>query len=223
MGDVAGGPIGIVCGLASEAAALGKDAPFLIGVSGARPEKAATEADRLIAAGVRVLISFGLAGALDPMLRPGDLVIPATIIAEGGETYEVDPAWLEALDLETSSGADRLLGTETIISTAAAKAALYAEYDAAAVDMESHRVAERARSAGLPFIAIRAIADPAKRALPAIASSAVKPDGQIDFGATLRGLIAAPWQLPMLIQLGGESAAGTAQLREMGKSLRVVA
>ncbi|MBV9758454.1 MAG: hypothetical protein JO047_15510, partial [Alphaproteobacteria bacterium] len=37
-------------------------------------------ARRLIDAGVRALLSFGLAGGLDPALRPGALLIPREVL-----------------------------------------------------------------------------------------------------------------------------------------------
>ena len=54
--------------------------------------------------------------------------------------------------------------------------------------MESHIAAAYAAKAGLPFAALRVISDPASRSLPALAKSAIKPNGDIDLGKVLRGV-----------------------------------
>ena len=49
-----------------------------------------------------------------------------------------------------------------------------------AVDMESHLAAEFARATGdIPFVVVRAISDPAARALPPLVAKALTPDGDI--------------------------------------------
>ena len=58
--------------------------------------------------------------------------------------------------------------------------------------MESHIAAAYAAKAGLPFAALRVIADPASRALPALAKSAIKPNGDIDLRKILRGVARNP-------------------------------
>ncbi|MFN7174685.1 MAG: hypothetical protein ACK4MT_08280, partial [Thermaurantiacus tibetensis] len=81
--------VGIVCGLASEAAALGLPG---VAVSGARPEMAEAHARRLAAEGAEALLSVGLAGALAPGLAPGDLLVPARVVTAEGRGFEADAA-----------------------------------------------------------------------------------------------------------------------------------
>ena len=85
-----------------------------------------------------------------------------------------------------------LAGVEQVIAATACKAALHSETGAAAVDMESHIAAAYAAKAGLPFAALRVISDPASRALPALAKSAIKPNGDIDLRKVLRGVARNP-------------------------------
>ena len=85
--------------------------------------------------------------------------------------------------------------------------------------MESHAVAAEAVAAGLPFLVIRAIADPAGRALPAAALAGLSPDGGARPWAVLLSLLCRPDQLIGLVRLIGDSAAGFAALGGVGSRL----
>ena len=95
-----------------------------------------------------------------------------------------------------------LAGVEEVVVAQAGKAALRSETGAAAVDMESHIAAAYAAEAGLPFAALRVISDPATRALPALAMSAIKPNGDIDLRKVLRGVARNPLTLRALVSTG---------------------
>src|SRR5579863_3946919 len=121
---------------------------------------------------IRGVISFGVAGGLDPELKSGDVVVATEVMAG-------DTRWLAGLtlndDLVASVGLGRrrivrgrLAGAEQVVAARHVKAALHSETGAAAVDMESHIAADYAAKAGLPFAALRVISDPASRALPSI-------------------------------------------------------
>jgi adenosylhomocysteine nucleosidase len=211
VGDVT---LGIVCGLKSEADALAIPG---VAVSGARPDVAERQAARLAEGGATALLSIGLAGALAPGLRPGDLLVPEAILA-AGTRYPADAALGSRLGFPLQPTA--LAGADTVIASPAGKARLHQQTGAAAVDMESHRVARVAAARSLPFLAIRIIADPAGRAIPSAADGAVRADGSVDVLKTLIRLAIRPWQLPALITLGRDSAKAHAQLEDVGRSLR---
>lgn len=206
--------VGIVCGLASEAAALGIPG---VAVSGARPEMAEAHARRLAAEGALALLSVGLAGALVPGLAPGDLLVPARVVTKGGETFAADAALAEALGL----GLDPrpLLGADTLVASPAGKAARHAATGAVAVDMESHAVARAAAAAAVRFLALRVIADPADATIPPAARASVRSDGSVDVAGTLLRLLARPQDLPALVALGRASAAAHARLRQLAPAL----
>jgi hopanoid-associated phosphorylase len=154
----------------------------------------------------RAVISFGVAGGLDPALKSGDIVVATEVLAG-------DDRWLAELPLNESQIAGMALkrrrvvrgglaGVEQVIAARAGKAALWSETGAAAVDMESHIAAAYAAEVGLPFAALRVISDPASRALPAIAMSAIKPNGDIDLGKVLRGVARNPMSLRALVSTG---------------------
>ena len=81
------------------------------------------------------------------------------------------------------------------MATVADKRALLEAIGALAVDMESHAVAAVATAAGIPFLVIRAIADPADRVVPQAALEALRPDGGSASVATFGGVIRQPGQL----------------------------
>jgi adenosylhomocysteine nucleosidase len=155
---------------------------------------------------IRGVISFGVAGGLDPSLKSGDVVV-ATEVMSG------DARWLAGLALNEElikSVALRrrrvvrggLAGVEEVVAAQARKAALWLQTGAAAVDMESHIAAAYAAEAGLPFAALRVISDPAHRALPALARDAIKPNGDIDLRMVLRGVARNPGALRALVSTG---------------------
>ncbi len=106
-----------------------------------------------------------------------------------------------------------LFGADEIIESTSKKAALFQNHGCLAVDMESHGAARAAANAGVPFLAIRAIADPADRALPPAALGAIAPDGSTRMLATLGAAMRDPKQFPALLKLGADSAAALKTLR----------
>jgi hypothetical protein len=79
--------------------------------------------------------------------------------------------------------------------------------------MESHAVAAIASAAKIPFLVLRAIADPVDQALPQVAREALRPDGIIRIRATFGGLLREPGQLVALLRLARQSALALAALR----------
>ena len=155
---------------------------------------------------IRGVISFGVAGGLDPALKSGDVVMATEVLAG-------DTRWLAGLALNEGMIASvglgrrrvvrgRLAGVEQVVAARAGKAALHSETGAAAVDMESHIAAAYAANAGLPFAALRVISDPAHRALPDMAQCAIKPNGDIDLRRIMRGVARNPGSLRALVSAG---------------------
>lgn len=207
--------LGVVTGLEAEARLLRARADPRNLLVAAAPGAAAGDATtRLIGAGATALLSFGLAGGLDPHLAPGRLIV-AEAIAGPRRTGPADAAWrrraVAAIGGETAVG--RIAGRDAPCATSADKATLFAATGALAVDTESHAVAEVAEAHGLPFLAIRAVADPAWRALPKCALTAIRADGSLHVGALLRELAGRPADLGSLWLLARDYRAAMAALR----------
>ncbi len=170
------GRLGIVTGLPGEARAARGAAAAILCADGS-PERARSHAEALAGSGAAALASFGVAGGLDPGLLPGTVVIATEIVAPGGAAIGVDGEWAGRLAarLEPALRITRapIAGTPEPVADAAARAALARSSGAAAVDMESHEVGLAAAEVGLPVLAVRAIADPAGRSLPASALTAL--------------------------------------------------
>jgi hopanoid-associated phosphorylase len=155
---------------------------------------------------IRGVISFGVAGGLDPSLKSGDIVV-ATEVRAGEARWLADLALKEDLIAGFGLGRrrivrGRLAGAEQVVADRHLKEALHLETGAAAVDMESHIAADYAARTGLPFAALRVVSDPAHRALPPLAMSAIKPNGDIDLRKVLRSVARNPRTLRDLVATG---------------------
>jgi adenosylhomocysteine nucleosidase len=199
--------IGIVVGLAGEAR-IARRLGWPVAIGGGTAKGAETAAERLVAEGAEALISFGLAGGLDPVLRPGTLIVPSEVVA-------ADTRLPTDTDLSRMLGGmtpHAMVGGAVVVPGVAAKCALRGRSGAAAVDLESGAVACVATGHGLPFAVLRAICDPAERTLPPAALVALNARGAIALWRVLAALAARPSQLPALIALARDAAAARAAL-----------
>lgn len=202
------GFLGVVAALNAEAQCLYRppaEIEVLLGISGVGPDRARQTAARLVREGARALASWGIAAGLAEGLRAGSLVLPHCIVS-GGAQITVDEHWRQRLlsclveCLPVHSGA--IAHTPIALSSRAQKASLHAETEAMAADMESMAVAQVARKAGLPFVAVRAIADSFDLMLPNCALNAVDDVGKTTLTKLLPGLVRSPLDLVPLIKLG---------------------
>lgn len=217
--------LGIVTGMRSETACL-ENAPIhfnekykLTFCAGGSPGRAYAGAEQLLRSGADTLVSFGIAGALTPHLMPGQIILADNVIDSVGNHYQTNETWRRTLTETLTPHIKYTCGAVATMENAAAtpkeKAALFARTGALAVDMESSGVAAAATRHNIPFIAIRAIADPAFRRLPKSALKGLASDGTTRPLAVLRELAFRPWELPGLIQLGRDTSTALATLRRV--------
>jgi adenosylhomocysteine nucleosidase len=201
--------IAAITGLAAEARIARRHGLDAVATGGIEAQ-VLEAAERLIAEGADALLSFGIAGALAPDLVPGSLLLPRAVIAEDGSRLAVDEARraraeaaLVAAGLGAVSG--DVLGASAPAASSARKEALHAATGAIAIDLESHLVARAASRAGKPFLVLRAIADPASRALPEAALIGLDASGRPALNRVLLSVLRNPRQIPALLRLAGDT------------------
>ena len=196
--------LGVIVSLQAEADCLRHFAEHgspLIFVSGGSALRARARAEQLRDKGAIALVSFGLAVGLAPVLRPGDVVLADTVVLPSGRSIATDPAWREAL-LQRLEGDDlkvrvaRIAGSDELPTSAGAKRRIFQSTFAAALDTDSHAVAEVAAAAGLPLLVVRAVAEPAEEMRPTVAFAANDADGQPRSLAVVGHLAKRPWEIP---------------------------
>jgi len=158
------------------------------------------------------IISFGVAGGLAPHLRPGTCVVGSAVVS-GASRMPISAEWSDKLlQAIPDAVSGILLGVPAPIAHPDEERSLYLKTGAIAVDMESHIVAAVGLAHDLPVAAIRVITDPAKRALPASAVAAMRPNGTTNIGAMLRSVVKRPRELPALLQTALDARAARATL-----------
>jgi adenosylhomocysteine nucleosidase len=151
--------------------------------------------------GCRGIISFGVAGGLAANLRPGDWVV-ASAVVESDRTRSTDAVWSGRLcDAIKGARFAPIMGVDAPVAEPETKRALHRATGAAAVDMESHVVAQVAAEHGLAFTALRVIVDPVDRTIPPAALVGMGPGVRADAAAVLREVIARPAQLSSLLRV----------------------
>jgi hypothetical protein len=153
------------------------------------------------------LLVTGLAGGCGPELRPGDVVVgdPVAIAGKalGGDGGDPDLCRravraLDAARLRYRIG--RLLTVDEVVTSPAAKAEWWRSAGVLAVDMESAHVLAWARCAGIPALAVRAVADGPDDEVPGELFTLVGPDGRMRARDAVRllgrpTLLGAAWRL----------------------------
>lgn len=211
--------IGFVTGLQAEAKII-RGLPCLAVSGGGQADATRRKIDGLIGAGVQGLVSFGIAGATDPALKTGDIIVSATVIDAKGRHYPGDSTWLEKILTQLpGSHPGNLYGSDGIASTVADKAQILKQYGCIAVDMESHHTARAATRNHLPFIVIRAIADTASEQLPEALGAGVDADGKTQIWPVISALLMGRLSIGAVLRAGRSSGRAFASLRQCRPAL----
>jgi len=214
--------VGVVCALAAEARHLGPSDATRVTISGMGAAAAARSARGLVDAGAAALVSWGMAGGLDPALLPGTIFLPSEVISPDGEQAVVtERSWYERLGAAIAQHRPvlhgKLITSPKSVGTLADKAALFRATGAAAVDMESLAIATVARDSGVPFIAVRVIVDSAADALPRAVTAAADSEGHLQVWRLMGALARTPSDLGPLIRLAGRYRAANRSLAAVAR------
>ncbi len=213
-----------MAGLAAEIACLNSAAisgelhPLMV-CSGADAARARIATRRLLSDGAEALVSFGVAGGLDPKLRPGTVVLADSVIAPNGVRRACDHDWLcrlgDLLGETVPYATAAVFGGDEALDSREAKGAVFARHGAVAVDLESFAVSETASAAGAPFVVIRAVADPAERNVPSAALAGLTAEGRMAALPVLGALRLEPRQTLAVLRLALDTARAFRGLRRV--------
>ncbi len=182
---------------------------LLTGVGG---KNAWLEAIKVIWNGeVAICISSGLAGALRPQHRLGDVLAAKGVQAVGGRRVVAADARLVRLAEEHGARAvDSFYSADHVIGLAAEKRELGRLADA--VEMESGEVLYEAAALGAKGIAIRGISDAADQDLPLDFNRVMTSTGEVSIPRVLGELIRHPLSTPALVRFGTQSRVAAEKL-----------
>jgi len=156
-------------------------------------------------------ISSGLAGALKPEQRVGEILVArATSFASDDSVIRNEESLIE---LAVGCGArpvEMFRTSDSLVPTAREKSRMGLEADA--VEMESYAVLAEAARWGVPAVAIRAIGDTLDVDLPYEFDRALDPHGQIRLSGLLAQIAQRPQRLPALVRLGRQCRRAAASL-----------
>jgi len=249
---------GIVCGLQNESACLAAAGIYKqVVTSGARTSRATQVARKLVSDGADSLVSFGLAGGLDPRVGPGTVILADRVLAwrrpvpkgvprsfrqsfkdltrgtisdgvlgQASEESEnsrniftvdtqIRARFLEVLGDKVSGGS--ILGVDQVVRNPDQKLGLFGETEAMACDMESHAVAEEARTAGVPFVVLRVVFDPSHRTLPESALAGLTEAGGVSTSAVMRAAAIRPWEIFDMLALALDARVAFGALRRVAR------
>lgn len=198
----------------------------LVICSGAGAENARKAAETLVANGATHLISWGCAAALSSELKSGDLTLSSTLLDAQLQSFEIQSTWhqhvFEQLSKSRSVHSGTLLESKTIVSLSSEKKQLHEKTQAIVLDMESVAIAKVAQEKNLPFLAIRAIADPVTMDLPKAVSVAMNDNGKVLISPLLKYLLLHPSELSGLIKLGLHFHAAKKTLKHVATQLDTI-
>ncbi len=146
-----------------------------------------------------VIVSVGLAGALQPTMSVGTVLVPTKVLRqESQQTFTID-------------GGEGTLITSARIANADEKRQMAARFGAQAIDMEAAAVAEVAQRRGLKFAAVKAISDDLDFPMPPIGNF-IGDGGEFRTGRFLAHAAFRPRTWPVLNQLRRNAERATSAL-----------
>ena len=146
-----------------------------------------------------LLVSAGIAGAISPKLKVGDVgQIRKVVDVATGKHYP-------------TRGGEWVLATSQDVSNAAEKQALLTKYGADVVDMEAASVAQVAQERGLEFLAVKSVSDDAAFAMPPLMRF-IDGNGEFHNGRFLLYVALRPKWWPVLAKIRANATIASANL-----------
>jgi adenosylhomocysteine nucleosidase len=211
--------LAVVCGMASEAALITARPGVATVIGAGNATSLASKLETAIASGADRIISLGVAGALDPGLQVGQVVVGVSVCDGADAIIHCDKDWSRRLYHSLTDGPKpvtfpvsfgNVASTIAPVATEAQRAALHGSTGADCIDMESWIAASAAKAHGLPLAILRVVLDRYDFDLPPAALLPFTPSGGNDIEAILGSVMRNPFQIPALLRLAGwsETAMG---------------
>lgn len=224
----------VVVGMEDERAiAAGDDVLVVVGSANAKVLRERLADVNVVNIGA--VYSFGVAGGLDPELKPGDLLVSTQVIAQSADTTRniVAESWSADQDLLGAIQRQAAQGTTVTLRQGVFLGSDFEARDnphannqnlrdisgADIIDNESHIAARFAREHGLPFVSVRAVSDSVSKALPPAALIALQDDGSPNIVAVAKSILKNPRQLPALIRTAREYKKALDALRHFRREI----
>jgi hypothetical protein len=150
------------------------------------------------------IIMAGLAGALDPDLKVGDVVVDQSSTWRGSKVA-LKKVWFH--------------GVDRVITTPEEKTQLFGQTGASVVEMENEAVKRAAKAYGIPFLGIRAISDTAAESINPAVLDFIDEYGKVRMGALVGGVARHPFLIKEMRRLSKSSQIALAAL---GKAVREI-
>jgi hypothetical protein len=150
------------------------------------------------------IIMAGLAGALDPSLKIGDVVIDQSSTWRGSKVAQ-KKVWFHSVDHP--------------VVTPEEKQELFGQTGAAVVEMENNAVKKAAKAYGIPFLGIRAISDTASESIDPAVLDFVDPYGKVRMKSLVGGVARRPSLIKELRRLSRSSRVA---LDALGKAMHEI-
>ena len=146
----------------------------------------------LDAAPCQLLVSLGYAGALDPHLHPGEIVVGNAYLHGASTAVPGTLHTTRAAMLLRQSGLSVLEGAVLTVDepllTPRAKRRAHNGSGALVVDMEGRWIADAAASRDIPFIGVRAVLDEAHYPLPSFIATIIADGGRREWAHAFRAI-----------------------------------
>ena len=158
--------------------------------------------------GANSLLVIGTCGALSPLLKPGDIVLPETVMTDSQVTMLPTSSWHQsaytllsglAIPIHTQS----LLSIGRVLSRSVEKNQIYLDTGAVAVDMESAAIMKVALSKQVPVLILRTVIDPSDFSIPDFVLKNSDAFGDTHTYPLLKSCIVNPLRLGTLFRLAG--------------------
>jgi len=210
--------VGFVTALEMECRWLGDSTDIEVIVGGMGRERAEISARQLVARGVDGLVSWGVAGGLDPALEAGNVVLADSVLQTDGDVIASDVEWRRRLETKLDGRVQVATGplfhSDEVVSSVVEKREIWDQWGAGVVDMETAAIATVAKESGLPWLAVRVVTDTASMSLPPTVTASSGEDGRLRPSAIAR-LALSPWIWPDLVRLAGSTRAAARSMRRL--------